>query len=280
MAGSNSPIIWTPSIQAKSIANVTAGEWVQVELSYRSTNTTPVVIVPLHFMIHVLYTPDSDDSTNHPDTPTTYGGSPTSGNRRSLYRIDPGVCFQVPWKGQIFVAAGGNSNPDTCIVDVVVRRGFPPRELNNCGEPVDFELLALSDPVAAFEGVLDSTICPGPAWGKRIWWPPVVRHPRLVPATWINVVGNEVAPAIPTIQFPDGAELMEVVLGTGVPGDPATIVTLSMGNNLPVSMASGVRRSIAAFAQGGAAPGGSTALWIPDVGTTFTSATIWSSFGN
>lgn len=291
MPGSISPKPWTPSKTPLPLANISAGEWVQVEISYRRTNTSAVVFADDHFLIHVLFQPNSDDSVNHPDQPTTFGGSATLGSAaRNVYRIDPGICFQAPWNGQLSVVAGGNSDPNTCIVDVVWRRGFPPRmpSRNNIGlfdNLEDIEALACSNPLAAYSLMMDGlanlcdvggTIRP---MGERIWWPPVLRTPYLVPATWIQIAAPIGPAPVPSIPFPPGAQSIEVVSNTGVPADPVRLLVSTLGNPaLDVRCASGILRTIAHFTQGGVGPDGVAALWAPYL--ALDSATVWSTLGN
>lgn len=290
MPGSNLPKPWTPSRTPLNLANISAGEWVQVEISYRRTNTTPVAFSTDHFLIHVLFQPNMDDVVNHPDQPTSFGGSFTSGPpARSVYHIDPGICFQATWNGQLSVVAGGDSDQDTCVVDVAWKRGYPPRmpgrNAVSFDNIEDIEALACSNPLAAYSLMMDAmanlcdvggTIRP---MGERIWWPPVIRAPKLVPATWIQIPAPGPGPApVPSIPFPAGGQFIEAVDTTGVPGSPIRAISTTLGNTLDFNIASGIRRTIAQFTQGGACPDGTPALWAPYV--ALNSATIWSTFGN
>lgn len=248
-----SPFPWTPSTTPKEIigGRVDSGDWVQVSLSYRTTNTTPVVFAPGHFLVHVLYTPDSDDTTAHPDQPTRYGGS--ASNRSSVYRINPGVAFQVPWKGQLSVVAGGNSAAATCVLDVVMGRGHTPRDFTRAryGE---FGQIA--------------------TYAPRIYAPPVVGLPQRYPSTWIQV------PNVGTIAFPDGASGIMAVDDTGIPANPIPLTIASLGNALRLNLASGIPNELGALAQGGACTNGTPATWTNAAAGTLNSVTIWSSLGN
>lgn len=288
MPGSTSPKVWVPSTKPLSLATVSAGEWVQVQLSYRRTNTTGIVSTPGRFMVHVIFEPNSDDSVNHQDQPTVFGGSPTAGViARSQYHIDPGVCFQVPWNGQLSLVAGGDS-ADTCILDVVLRRGFPPRMPARSNVDLydlpDIEALSCSNPLAAYMMLMDAmarlcdvggTIRP---MGERIWWPPVIGKPSLVPATWVAIPGPREVPPVPSIPFPSGAQEIELVDASETPSSPIKLIVGTLGNAVDVNVASGLNRTIAQFTQGGACPDGVPALWAPY--EALNSATVWSTLGN
>src|SRR6185369_14641279 len=127
--GMNSPV--APGQKAPGW-NVDAGDWCQVFVNYPSTNASGVVCTPDQFMIHVIYTPDSDDATRRPDQPTTFGGAAlgvaeSGAWRRRNYHIDPGFAFQAPWKGTLSVTAGGVS-ASTAQVELVLARGHVVRD--------------------------------------------------------------------------------------------------------------------------------------------------------
>lgn len=275
--GNLSPFTWRPTNKPRSpglvgtpignAGNVGAGDWCQVLLSFR-TGSTPVLYATDRFLIHVVYTPNSDDSTPQADQMVTYGGSEQ--NQRRSYRIDPGVTFQVPFDGQLSIVAGAES-PETCIVDVLLNKAVALRDgvaaavaLQEIeqraayGDPGALNLLQGFNPMQQF---------PAP----RMYPPPIVGTPQLVHATWVDV---PIATAIP---FPDGAEFMEVVNDTGVVGSPTRLTIAALGGAFALNCASGILRTIGSFGQGSACSNGTPATWTTPV--ALQSATVWSRLG-
>ncbi len=266
MSSSNSPKTWRPNRIRQTIAVVTAGEWVQVFINYPSTNVNPVAYLPDRFMIHVLVIPMADDTVHHFERPTTFGGSATAQNRRREYHIDPGVAFQVPWRSEIYLIAGGDSAEDV-VVNPVIARGYPPR--------ANIEQLAVEYGITNEYGFVELT----PQYVSQnttplVFPPPVVGVPQLVPATWIAI-----APGGVPIQFPDGAQEISIVDSAGVPGSPVDLTVTAMGNALRTWFASGIRQSIGPWTQGNISTNGVAGTWIPTTNDV-SKATIYSSFGN
>jgi hypothetical protein len=267
--GTNAPVPGTPIPGGQ----VRAGDWCQVLVSYRRGSATPVVATPNLFLIHVVYTPNSDDATPHEDQMVTYGG--TASNRRRNYHIDLGVTFQVPFDGQLSIIAGGDSDP-ALSVDVLLNRAFRPRDslkeqLHQQAEVIR-QVEELAD-ISAFGASLQEPSghdvrSLGPT---GLYPPPVVGTPQMVPSTWINIANTDNVP------FPDGAQMIEAVNGTGVPGSPIRFAVTALGAALSLDVASGIRRSIGTLGQGGATTDGTPATWQPNV--ALASCTIWSSLG-
>lgn len=256
-----SPCPWQPSTTPKNLpaGNVLAGDWVQVFFSYRTTNSTAPVLTPGYFLFHVLVTPNSDDSTPHVDQPTTYGGN--ASNRRRVYRIDPGVLFQVPWNSQIAVVAGGNAL-STCVLDVLLCRGHHPRRRSE----IEF---------SPYGGG-----CPAPL--DRIYPSPMVLNPpsvQLVPATWRGPSG---IPAATPLEWPDGAQEIVAVDDSGLAGNAIPLQANAFGTSYNFNIASGIKSNIGALGQGGACSDGTPATWQHRIApaTVIQQATIFSSFGN
>lgn len=286
MAGQNlAPFPWTPTNVPPNTTTpgfaapgwrVLAGDWAQVSLSYRSTNSSPVIHnsgpSPGFFFVHALYVPDSDDATAHMDQATMYGGAAT--NRRAQYRIDPGWWFQVPFDGQMYVIGGGVSDPATCVLDVMLRRGHAERD---CAELRAWEAMMRAGGMQIREladGSLEyiQPIRPVP---PRMWMPPIVGTPQEVPSTWIDV------PPLTTIQFPDGASRIEAVSDlAAVPGNVVSLTVQTLGAGTRINIAPGLPRSIGHLAQGGACTDGTPATWTPIATSgTLRSVTVWSKLG-
>jgi len=263
--GALAPFVWNPkpveTAMGGGCGQIAAGEWVQVQISFRQ-GSTPVVSVPGSFMIHAILTPETDDATPHPDQATTYGGNPNGTNRRRKYRIDPGIWFQAPFNSQLLIVAGGDAGP-TCICDIVIARGFPPRE-SSSGQQV-----LVSDEFGF--PVIDYLPSQLRNVGRRLWPPPVVGAPGQVAATWGPI------PANTPIEFPDGAVSMEAVDQTGTPGNPIAFDIAALGNVLRFNVASGMPRRLGPFAQGGACTNGTPATWTCAI--PLSSVTIYSSLG-
>jgi hypothetical protein len=263
MSGNNSAFPWNPSTKVTPlVANqLNAGEWVQVRVSYRNPSPSPVVYTPGRFLIHVIVKPCTDDTVHHFEQPTTFGGSPTAENLRSAYHIDPGQTFQVPWRSELYIVAGGDSAPEL-IVDVVVRRGYPPRV------PMEQMMAQLSELYG--EELAMTYISQNRT--PTVFAPPVVGIPQLVTATWIDIPENTV------IDFPNGAVKMEAVNQTGVPASPIQLSVAAFGQVKRIDLASGALRSIGPWAEGGACSDGTPGQWQSAV--PLGSMTMYSSFGN
>lgn len=283
MAGNNSAFPWNPSRTKRSLVagQLNAGEWVQVFVNYRDDSPSPVVYTPDRFMIHVIVTPCTDDTVHHFEQPTTFGGSPDAANRRREYHIDPGQAFQVPWRSELYIVAGGDSLPDL-LVDIVVTRGYPPRfSMDQMSAQVSTVCPTCRLDTSQFE--LEDPVCPSCATDLAlpfisqnrpppVFAPPVVGLPQLVTATWIDIPINTPLP------FPDGALKMEAVNQTGVPASPIQLTVAAFGVSLRIDLASGALRSIGPWSQGGACTNGTPGTWQSAV--ALGSMTIYSSFGN
>jgi hypothetical protein len=231
-----------------------------------------VIYTPDNFLIHVIYTPNSDDAITHEDQSTTYGGSPTAGNRRRNFRIDPGWAFQAPWNGQLSVIAGGDSDPNTCVCDVIFIRGFTPRDLyaqREMARVAQQETMerALYGDVHALVQLQNPRLPHAP----RMYAPPVVGHPQLVPSTWINVLAGAVIP------FPDGAVQISAVPAPGPAVAAFGLNIVALGNALTMNLASGISANIGSFGQGNACTNGTGGTWSPTA--DLQSVTVWSSIG-
>lgn len=272
-----SPFTWQPSNKPRSpglvgtpignVGNVGAGDWCQVLVSFRDTST-PVLYATDRFLIHAVYTPNSDDSTPQTDQMVTYGGSER--NRRRSYRIDPGLTFQAPFDGQVSIVAGAES-PETCLVDVLLNKAASIRDGVAAATALqDIQQRAMLGDERALnllQGFNPMQQFPAP----RMYPPPIVGTPQLVHATWVDVPINTAIP------FPDGAEFIEVVNDTGVVGSPTRLTIAALGGAFALNCASGILRTIGAFGQGGACTDGVPATWASPV--ALQSATIWSRLG-
>lgn len=292
-----SPVPGLPGTPISGAAGgyVDAGDWRMVSLSYRQSNNRPVGFMPGFFLVHVLFTPDSDDSTKHEDMSVTFGG--TVANRKRTYHIDPGVWFQAPSRGTLSIIAGGESD-DSVILDVVVSAILSPRdtvllraqeaemiaaaaaEANSgflaSGVPLDFEdgvipSLFENNNVSALAAMagMNPAMQPTP---PRKYAPPVVGTPQRVPATWISI------PIATPIQFPDGAELMFAGFQAAAVITPIRILINTLGNaGLPIDLVPGVPGYLGALAQGFACSDGVPATWTTAV--ALPTVTILSSLG-
>jgi hypothetical protein len=298
--GGLSPKLWSPPTrQPFQLASVRAGEWVLVELCFRDTNVDPMVYLPGCFLAHVVYIPNSDDSTAQKIggrlQPVIYGGS--SDKKRSEYHWDVGLSVQVPWDGQISVVAGGDSLPGVQ-VDVTIKRGFQPEDLvrDPHGEPDDTiesydpatflnveapAMLSLAYEDVDFARDLFADAPPldaGPMRAmrsKRVFPPPVIGPPGLVSASYMMV------PPLTVIPFASGVVSMEAFDNTGIPSNPIAFMIMAMGNPEPFRFwvqNGATPRTLGALAQGGGATNAVQATWAPLVGLA--TATVWSRLGN
>lgn len=267
----NAPFPWNPSNESNPGSDipgasstglqVQCGDWVQLFVSYRATNVPdPVVYAPGCFLVHCVYTPNSDDAMPHEDQSTTYGGPPNGSagaNRRRNFHIDPNYAFQAPWDGQVSVIAGGKSRPNV-ICDVLIARGHTPRDpaaaarLFAEGE----EFMATGTDIGYQAG----------SWLKQMamraphsWAQPVIGTPQLVPSTYIDVTAGTVIP------FTDGVVKMSTVYVALGATAPATMAIRTMGNALTIDLVPGIPIDVGMLAQGGQCTNGVPATWSPSV---------------
>ncbi len=287
MAGNQNlaPFRWTPTAVNQLGPNapvpgtiipggqVRAGDWCQVLVSYPAGSGAAVAYQANRFLIHVVYTPDSDDATPHEDQMATYGGS--ASNRRRNYRIDPGVTFQVPFNGQLSVIAGDETD-SRVTVDVLLNRGFAPRDgyaEHHYREAQQQEQIEDMADVAMFGMPLrDPTIGTTRKIPRtNLYAPPVVGTPQLVPSTWVNIPANTIIP------FPDGAVMMRAVFVAVAVTAPLALSVVTLGNTFTLDVAPGLLFDVAAYGQGGACTNGTLATWAPT--TNLRSMTVYSLLG-
>lgn len=284
----NAPFSWHPSnlnqqgsteAQARALGQlpgwlipggrVGAGDWCQVFLSYPDGSTQPVVHTAGRYLVHVVYTPDSDDARAHEDQSTTYGG-PLNGalgaNRLRNFHIDPGVAFQVPWDGQLTIIAGDESN-DSLLLQVLLVRGFTPRNLNEQGRMLD----AAKTAFAYGDDATASSLFAGATKPPREYAPPVIGSPHLVPATYVDIPGGTVVP------FPDGAVQFTASPAPGPAVAAFRLTIAALGGAFSFDATPGIPAHLGAFAQGIACTNGTAATWSPNV--NLANATILSSMG-
>lgn len=286
----NAPFTWTPTSATPQGAaadvvgvplpggQVDGGDWVQVFTSYRSTNPGggSVAYAANRFLMHVIYTPNSDDALSESDQATTYGGAQSGvagngANRRRNYHIDTNYAFQVPFRGTISITAGDVSDP-RILVDVLLVRGHTPRDSEERAMMLqtahEMQLAAVDQiqyEAASFYAQLANQ-------SPRKWAPPIVGVPGLVPATWVDI------PMGTAIPFPDGAVKFETVFqNVGVLVAPRLTINV-MGNTLGFDLpGSGLPVTVAAFTGGAATTLGTRPTWSSSQNLTY--ATIWSSLG-
>lgn len=278
----NAPFPWNPSNQSNPGSDtpgasstgfqVGCGDWIQLFVSYRNTNVNPVVYAPGQFLVHCVYTPNSDDAMAHEDQSVTYGGPPNGfagANRRRNFHVDPNYAFQAPWDGQVSVIAGGQSLPDV-MCDVLIARGHTPRDpaaaarLFTEGQ----ELMSSGTDIGYQAG----------SWLKQMamrpphsWAQPVIGTPQLVPSTYINITHGIAIP------FTDGVVKMSTVYVALGATAPATMAIQVMGNAITVDLASGIPIDVGMIAQGGQCTNGVRATWSPSVDLKL--VTLWTSLG-
>ena len=270
-ATAGAPFKWNPRATAepmKGSGAVSAGDWTTVFLNWRKTNGSRLVHTPGYFLVHVIYSPNSDDVQQHTDYSATFGGSET--NRRREYRINPGWCFQAPFDGQLSIIAGGDSAADV-FIDVGIVKGFSPRLWHlqqNAIEAVKARA-AEGDPEALLS--LEGFGPIGVPRAERQYAPPVVGTPQLVPATWVDIQNGP-----PAIVFPDGAVSIAAVPPAGGATPRLTVTTLGgpFALDLPTS---GVARQLGALAQGGFGTDGTPATWQANL--ALTTVDVWSALG-
>jgi len=258
------PFIWqAPSTEPKHLLEVRAGDWVMIDLSYRRTSTTPVVMATSGgFLAHVLYSPNESDtpvSVEGRAQPFMRGGTNTK--RRPVYRIDPGWTWQAPWDGQISVVASGNSDPETCAVDIICRLGQQPEELGFRQDAVGFDDVGMAMAMVGFAP---------PSPPRRMYAPPVIGSPLLVPSTYVDLKGSS-----SEIYFSSGVVGLQVTDDLG--GTTFPVMVKAFGNTFNLTLASGVLEPLAMLAVGGGASDSKNSLWIP--GRDLSRATVWSRLG-
>ena len=253
-----------------------------VQLSYRASNTFAVrasvgsgAAATGFFLAHVLVTPMADDSIVQKEggriQPTMYGGSATK--QPTVYHVDPGWTFQAPWDCQIGIVSGGVSD-SSVMIDVIVKLGVTPEVL------VDGPHFA--------ESMMEGAHIAYDVRSQRVYAPPVVGHPELVPATYVNdsgsnALGGRANPittgATATIPFPDGASQMQVTDSVAITPAPTSMLFSSMGNLWTMGLKPGGIESLGGIAQGGGSRDSAPAMWGPNTGTTIYKAVIWSKLG-
>lgn len=276
--GSNSPMPWNPRSAASSSSgdvpgktvpggNVAAGDWCCVFVSYRSDSASRVIYTPGYFLIHAVYTPNSDDGQPHGDQATMYGGSSTASNRRRNYHVNVGTWFQVPFDGQVSVVAGGDSDPDL-FVDVLFVRGFSPRDLQSQYQALEnMRQQAVMGDVEALYQLSNFSPVSVPR-AQTLWAPPIVGVPQLYPATWVDLQA-----AVP-IPFTDGVSKISAV---GAAGTHVRFAISVMGNALALDAPPGIPVDVGAYGQGFASSDGTVSTWAPTV--ALQTATLYTSLG-
>lgn len=284
---SNAPFTWTPTNATPQGAaadivgvplpggQVDGGDWVQVFVSFRGVGR--VAYAAQRFLMHVIYTPNSDDALSQLEQATTYGGSQsgTNGfgaNRRRNYHVDINYAFQVPFRGTISITAGDVSDP-AVLVDVLLVRGHTPRDSAEQAEMLHtaHEMqMAAADPIQYEAASFYAQLASQP---PRKWAPPVVGPPGLVPSTWVDIPNGTAIP------FPDGAVRFETTFVAAAVVAPPQLNIVSLGNALTLDLpGSGLPISVAAFTGGAATTLGVRSTWAPN-GVALKYATIWSMLG-
>jgi hypothetical protein len=270
----SSPKVWNPTPDAESLLNVRAGTWVLVQLNYRSSNLPlPVEMVQGagdlrtgFFMAHVLVTPNTDEVQQKDGgriQPTMYGGSATK--QATQYHVDPGWTFQVPWDSNISIASGGVSDKSV-LVDVVVKVGSTPEQL-------------VEAPVLT-QDLLGGLHTEVKVQSQRVYAPPVVGHPEMVPATYQDTGSISSPTGMLRIPFPPGASALQVTDSTAITPAPTKMIVESMGNVFTFGFQPGQIEQLGAMAQGSTGGvDGVPASWGPAEGTTLVKAVVWSKLG-
>ena len=269
----SSPKVWNPTPDIQSLLNVRAGTWVLVQLSYRDTNTLPVNMkqgthgsATGFFMAHVIVTPNTDEVPQKEGgriQPTMYGGSATK--QATQYHVDPGWTFQVPWDSNIAITSGGVSDPSV-LVDVIVKVGYTPEAL-------------VEGPVLK-ETMFGGLVTENEVHSQRVYAPPVVGHPELVPATYQDNSEGGIPFEASPIPFPSGASAMQVTDAVAITPAPTYVDFYVMGNRFfNVGLQPGQIEQLGGFTQGGAGSDGVGGAWLPSPGTTIYKAVVWSRLG-
>ncbi len=267
----NSPWVWRPTRKPANgpACQVRAGDWIMVDLIFLK-DSTPVLYEASRFLVHVLYTPNTDDSQfqrvrGHLQ-PTMYGGDESK--TRSEYHIDPGWSFQCPFDGQLQVVAGSTS-PDTCQLGVVVRRANQPDEIDQQAVASNQELRDMLEfyglPPPAVLGIMELN------QSRRAYAPPVIGSPAMVPSTYIDI------PAGRAIPFTSGAVALQVTGNMAITPAPVPVTLHALGQVQRISLASGRIEQLGALAQGGAGSNGIPATW--ESPTDLYRAVVWSRLG-
>ena len=168
-----------------------------------------------------------------------YGGSATK--QPTTYHVDPGWTFQVPWDSNLSIVSGGVSD-ESVLVDVILKVGVTPEMLV---EGPSFQ-----------ESMLYGGHVATDTRSQRVYAPPVVGQPELVPATYMSTVPFNVATdGLATIPFPPGGSIW----GMGLqPGEIEQLGSLT---------------------QGGGSTDAAPARWGADNVSTVYKVVIWSRLG-
>lgn len=249
------------------------GDWVQVFVNWRGVPR--VVYDPGKFLIHVIYTPSSDDANPHEGQAVTYGGSQSGAagrgaNRLRNFHVDPGVAFQVPWDGTISVLAGGQS-VDTAVCDILLVRGFAPKNVQEQARILNDATEMAYNAETEDDLLVPQLMAQAANRAPPLWAPPIVGIPQLLPCTYVDVKTTD------TLTFPDGAVKMSTVFQALATFAPARVTTNVLGNALPFQLAAGVPVDIGSLTAGAACTSGVAATWAPSVDLQL--VTIWTSFG-
>lgn len=259
----NSPRVWTPSQDEFPLTSeVRAGDWWNVELSYRKSNRNAVPTAPGDFLAHVIYTTNADDSMpqvvpGHLQ-PTMYGGSATK--QPSKYRIDPGWTFQAPWDGKLALVGGGFEST-SCDVDVILRRGVQPEELIRWSPEEEMAAIYFQQ-----QHGLPA------ARARRSYAPPVIGHPALAPSTYVDVQINV------DHEFGSGVVAIQVTDNTAVTPAPVPLTITALGRPYSVHLASGAVEYLGALAQGGGSTDSTPATWRTP--NSLAKLVVWTRIGN
>ncbi len=249
------------------------GDWVQVLVNWRGGPR--VVYAPGQFLIHVIYTPNSDDANPHEGQAVTYGG-PLSGvaglgaNRRRNFHIDPGVAFQVPWDGTISVLAGGKS-ASTAVCDVLLVRGFAPKNVQEQARILNDATEMVYSAETVDDLLIPQQMMQAANRAPPLWAPPIVGVPQLLPCTYVDIKTTD------TVAFPDGAVKMSTIFTVAAASSPVRVAATVLGNAINFQLNSGIPVDIGSIAVGGACTSGVGAEWTPN--NDLELVTIWSSLG-
>lgn len=256
-------LVWQPPTTAeKRVCGVRAGDWIQVDLSYRATCTAVMVsstgnpLDPGRFLAHVLYRPNVDEVSMRGHgrlQPQLLGGTKT--RERSCYRFDPGWAFQAPWDGEIAIVAGGDSDPDKCAADIIVRRGAVPEAMESDLVFDDLAMAGMAPPIQA------------KPHSRRVYAPPVVGSPQVVPATFFNIQPAD------RIYLPSGAVSMQGMDSS----NPINVTCFFFGYEHKWTNDSSGLDYLGPFAQGGGASDSKRAYFTSH--TVIEKMVIWSRVG-
>ena len=272
----------TPTATTCKPGAVEAGDWIQFFVGWPSAlngRGRNVVYDPGRFLIHMLYTPDSDEAKQQgDDRSVTFGGSGAgqTANRPRQYRIDPGWMWQAPFTGQIALIAGGESLEDV-LLPVIITKGFHPRvwvqqqAILDAHGPLGGPLASVCDSPEQWLqtlGCLELEHPHGLTRGPRRFAPPIVGTPQLVPCTYVDLLPDG-GGGLP-LQFPDGAVSVES-------GEAASLTVQVLGNPLRLALPAGFRRPLGPLGQGAQVTNSTGATWVSTV--ALATLTFWSSLG-